>query len=151
MRHGNELPFTDKQAENSRTPAIESKKEKFSDMVYDKTAGVFYFTPLEEPSPLTGNSLFSRKSSPVNQDEKLSSNLTGFFDELPDLQHGHSYKGDETTASNMIITEESIPQGFKKMTMWSSELQSFCIGTVPEETPELTDEEYEKYASINPQ
>lgn len=34
--------------------------------------------------------------------------------------------------------------------MWSHELQDFCIAIVPQNTPELTREEINRYSSTNP-
>lgn len=56
----------------------------------------------------------------------------------------------EASERPMQRIEYDIPDGYKRMTMWSHELQDFCIGTVPENTLELTSEEYKRYSSINP-
>jgi hypothetical protein len=69
---------------------------------------------------------------------------------LPDMKDGFSYKGKETVDRPMQRIQDEIPPGYKRMTMWSHELQDFCIATVPEKTPELTSEEYVRYSSINP-
>lgn len=129
----------------------ESKKEQAGDIAYDKTAGIFYYELAEDPTtPLRENSLFASQPSPTKHNENPPRNLSIFSDELPDMQHGFSYKGDGAASRNMQkIIEPSLPAGFKKMTMWSPELKSFCIGVVPEDTPELTSEEYEKYAAID--
>jgi len=51
------------------------------------------------------------------------------------MKDGFSYKGKETIDRPKRI-ENDIPQGYKRMTMWSQELQDFYITTVPENTPE---------------
>lgn len=70
---------------------------------------------------------------------------------FPDMQDGFSYEGKETVDRSMQHIENDIPPGYKKMIMWDQELQRVCIGTVPEDTPKLTDEELNRYSAINPQ
>lgn len=69
---------------------------------------------------------------------------------FPTMDTGFSYAGKRATNPSLENAEQNIPPGYKRITLFNHELQSFCLATVPESTPELTQEEYERYSSINP-
>jgi hypothetical protein len=90
-----------------------------------------------------------QSSSSTNLIYNALRNSSETFD-LPDMKTGSSYKGDETLDRTIKQIHDDIPPGCKRMTMWCHELQDFSIATVPEETPELANEEYARYSSISP-
>jgi len=69
---------------------------------------------------------------------------------FPTMDAGFSYEGNRATNPSVENAEQNIPLGYKRMTLFNHELQSFCLATVPESTPELTQEEYGRYSRINP-
>lgn len=71
--------------------------------------------------------------------------------EFPDMQTGRSYNGNPTVDRPMQHEKYDVPPGYKRMTIWDNALETFCIATVPENTPALTREEIERYSLINPQ
>jgi len=73
-----------------------------------------------------------------------------FSEVFPTADNGFSYKGSRATNPPVENAEQNIPPGYKRMSLFNQELQSFCLATVPESTPELTQEEYERYSRINP-
>lgn len=83
-------------------------------------------------------------SSTPNNDKPLEA-----FEKFPGMEAGFSYKGKETVNQPLQHIEHNIPHGYKRITLFSPELQSCCIAIVPEDTPELTQEEYERYSHLN--
>lgn len=142
MKQGNEL-FTPEELEKLSKAAAEPKEPNV--IRIDNEKDVIYY------SPLASNSLFSQSASAMQESHNPRRNLSVFDYELPDLQRGFSYKGNETRVKNMQTSSKSIPPGFKEMTVWDEEVQDFWRKIVPEDTPELTDEEFQRYSAINPQ
>lgn len=81
--------------------------------------------------------------------EKIDGGTT-ISEVFPTMDAGFSYRGSRATNPSAENAEQSISPGYKRMTLFNHELQSFCLATVPENTPELTQEEYERYSRINP-
>lgn len=124
----------------------------------DQEHDVLYYAAeedhLNEPeksiSPKNSDSPTKQSSSTQQIYNTLRNSLEALDFTFPDMKDGFSYKGKEMIDRPMQRIENDIPTGYKKMTMWCHDLQSFCIGTVPEGTPELTSEELEKYRSMRP-
>lgn len=106
--------------------------------------------PLEEKHP----DMSVNPSCSTNQIFNALGVLPNTFD-IPPIEFGYSFRGEKnivTDKSNDKPKErvDDIPPGYKKMLMWCEPLQSFGLGIVPEDTPELTGEEIERYSSLNP-
>lgn len=105
---------------------------------------------VENSLPTKNNDSSSKQSgSSTSQIYNALHNSSETFDEFPDMETGFSYKGKET-ADQPMKSEHDIPPGYKRMTIWDPGLQTLYTATVPENTPELTSEEIERYNSFNP-
>ena len=72
------------------------------------------------------------------------------LDDFPDMKAGSSFKGEKVNRSLQSI-ENTIPPGYKEMIIFDKELKTICKSIQLENTPELTQDEYEKYSRFNPQ